>query len=194
MGAGSLATGGSLGIIFILLFIGLVSGLNNIGKLSKTVEFRAGLKEQKYRITLLWWIGITAIAIIAFFVSAIYFPVRTAGSSDTNQNTNQVVSQSWITYTAEVNKGNFTASLPTQPTFSTDSQILTNTNISAIADTYESTGSDGASYTVDYIHYDGKVDLSDRKTVLKNVLDGMVANSANNTLVSSANELLSIVV
>lgn len=184
----SLTNGGFTGIIFLLMFISIISGASNIGKLMKQESFRADLSAPHHKVTTLWWVGISVLAIVAFFLAALYVPAGVVASSTPNQANNQVPKE-WIAYSAE--KGNFSALLPIQPTYTTDSQKIENSDITTTADTYESSSEDGSSYLIDYIHYDGKVDFSDPNAVLKNLLDGMVGNSADNKLISSANTSVS---
>lgn len=183
MGGLSLISGGGLGLIFLLLVLNLFRGLD-IGKLSKTVDFQSGLVDQKYRVTKLWWIVITIIAVVAFFAASLYVPARSQETSNTNQVSNQQTSQAWITYTSD--KGDFTASLPLQPQRTSDSSPITNTSITIETNGYESTLANGESYFINVNKYIGATSVDTQK-MLEGALNGMVSSSADNHLVSSSN-------
>ncbi|MFH0864456.1 MAG: zinc ribbon domain-containing protein [Candidatus Gottesmanbacteria bacterium] len=174
--------GGSLGIIFLLVFVGLISGANSIGKLNKLESFRSELAPSKHKIKTLFWVSITVIAIIAFFLAAIYGPNRSQATTNTSNDSGVVtntISVNWITFSPE--RGGFTALLPSSPESSSDSQQIPDSDTTVTIDSY----SVDNEFFINVFHYTGSVDFSNPEINLQNVLDGMLTSFTDSVLLSS---------
>lgn len=70
VGAWVLATGGRIGILFLLVVAYLISALVSIRKAMKVEEFTATLTSPEYRLNKKGWIIFAVVAVIIFFVTA----------------------------------------------------------------------------------------------------------------------------
>ncbi len=186
LGVLALTNGGFTGIIFLLLFIALISGAGDIGKLMKQESFKSELSKPHHKVTTPWWIGMTIVAIIAFFAAALYAPDRSITNTNTNSsvatNTNQ---ESWITFAPE--QGGFSALLPSAPESSTNSQKLANSDVTLTTESH----SVGNEYFINVFRYVGTADFSNPQSNLKSVLDGTVKGIDGSILQSSSQKIIS---
>ncbi|MDX9964278.1 hypothetical protein [Desulfobacter postgatei] len=92
-------------------------------------------------------------------------------------------SSSWKKFESPV--GRFSATFPTYPTHDSENLDIPGTQLVMKYDMYSSETSDGTAYMINTSTYSDEIDVSNPETNLEGALNGMLASSEGNELVSS---------
>lgn len=92
-------------------------------------------------------------------------------------------SEEWKVFNSAL--GQFQATFPTYPTHETDNIQIPDSSITLKYDSYLSETSDGTTYFVNTVTYSSEIDTSNPETNLEGSLNGMVASSEGNEVISS---------
>lgn len=196
----SIATGGRIGILFIVMICYLFSSLFLIRKALKSSEFQEKITDTQYKFGRKSWYAFAIISSTIFFLAFVndYSDlIVNTDSTKANSVKTQVITPSasldkisseplekkWQEFNSTA--GQFKVLFPTQPTHETESDVIPGTELTYTMDTYTSEEENGSAYIVSSILYSDDLDSANPNDVLEGALNGMVTSDENNVLVSS---------
>lgn len=175
------SSGGTIGILGIILLIYLISAYFGARKLLNDNKYKSKLEKPKYKISIVGWIILTILVLfITLFASG--FDEGYKGSTVKVNNYFSNTGE-WKEFNSTI--GNFKVMLPNYPSHEFSDEKIPNSTITFKADTYIAI-SEGVTYMIQFTTYPDQVDISNPENNLEGSINGMVSSTNGNKLISSS--------
>lgn len=175
-----ISSGGSIGIIGILLIVYLFSAFSSAKKLLNDDEYKSKLEKPKYKINIVGWIVFFIMAILIVLFASVFDQGYKGATTQVNNyfsNTGE-----WKEFNSTI--GNFKVMLPNYPSHESNDEKIPNSNLTFKADTYTAV-SEGVTYMIQFTTYPDQTDVTNPENNLEGSINGMVSSTNGNRLISS---------